>query len=100
MIIIILNMRTIIHDLKEKDLKHLKLNKDDILISSKDCKNHCIGCFSCWVKYPKKCTLNDEYSNIIEHLKNSDELIISFLKNSNMIEQINDDYTLIDDIIE
>ena len=69
-------MRTILHDLKEKDLKHLKVKSDDILINCADCKKHCIGCFSCWVKHPKKCALNDEFSNIVEYLKDSEELII------------------------
>ena len=69
-------MRTILHDLKEKDLKYLEVKSDDILISCIDCKKKCIGCFSCWVKHPKQCALNDEYSNIVEYLKKSDELII------------------------
>lgn len=69
-------MRTIIHDLNEKEVKKIKFNKEDILISSLNCNKHCIGCFSCWVKHPKKCALNDDYSNMTELLKNSDELII------------------------
>lgn len=69
-------MRTIIHDLNEKELKKIKFDKEDILISSLNCHRHCIGCFSCWVKHPKKCALNDDYSNMTELLKNSDELII------------------------
>lgn len=69
-------MRTIIHDLKEKEIKKLKFNKDDKIISSLDCSKNCIGCFSCWVKHPKKCTIRDEYSNIVESIKCSDELIL------------------------
>ena len=69
-------MRTIIHDLKEKDLKKIKFKQDDILLSSSNCNKHCIGCFSCWIKHPKKCTLSDEFSNITEYLKESEELII------------------------
>ena len=69
-------MRTIIHDLKEKEINKIKFNQDDILISSIDCNKHCIGCFSCWVKHPKKCALNDNFSNMAELLKDSDELII------------------------
>ena len=69
-------MRTIIHDLEEKDLKKIKFKKDDVLLSGLDCNKHCIGCFSCWVKHPKECTIKDEFSNITEYLKESEELII------------------------
>lgn len=69
-------MRTILHDLKEKDIKYLKTKSDDVLISCINCKKYCIGCFSCWVKHPKQCALNDEFSNIVEYLKDSEELII------------------------
>lgn len=69
-------MRTIIHDLKEKDIKKLNFSSSDIVLSALDCNKHCIGCFSCWVKHPKKCALTDEYSNIVDYLKDSDEFII------------------------
>lgn len=69
-------MRTIIHDLSEKELKKIKFSKEDKIISSLECKNNCIGCFSCWIKHPKKCALKDEYSNIVESIKNSDELVL------------------------
>jgi len=69
-------MRTIIHDLNEKELKKIKFYKEDKIISSNECKNNCIGCFSCWVKHPKKCAINDEYKNLTEYLKESDELVI------------------------
>lgn len=66
-------MRTIIHDLKKK----IKMfDKNDKVLYALTCKNHCVGCFSCWVKHPKKCIFNDEYKEICEYLKNSDELII------------------------
>ena len=66
-------MRTIIHDLKENEIY---FNKDDIVISSINCNKNCIGCFSCWVKHPKKCALKDEYSDIAEYIRDSDELIL------------------------
>jgi len=69
-------MRTIIDDLKENELKKIKFNKEDILISSINCNKHCIGCFSCWIKHPKKCALNDDFSNMTELLRESDEFII------------------------
>ena len=69
-------MRTIIHDLEEKDLKKIKFQKDDILLSSLECNKHCIGCFSCWIKHPKRCALRDDFSIITDYLKETDELII------------------------
>lgn len=69
-------MRTIIHDLNEKEIKKIKINDDDKVISSLNCSKNCIGCFSCWIKHPKKCALKDEYSNIVESIKDSKELIL------------------------
>ena len=69
-------MRTIIHDLEEKNFKKIKFNQEDKIISSLNCSKNCIGCFSCWIKHPKKCALKDEYSNIVEYIKDSDELML------------------------
>jgi multimeric flavodoxin WrbA len=69
-------MRTIIHDLEEKDLKKIKFEKNDIILSSLECKKNCIGCFSCWIKHPKYCALKDEFSKIADNLKESEEFII------------------------
>ena len=69
-------MRTIIHDLNEKELKKIKFNKDDKLISALNCNKNCIGCFSCWVKHPKRCGIKDEFSNIAEYIKDSDEFVL------------------------
>lgn len=69
-------MRTIIHDLNEKELKKIKFNENDKIVSSLNCNKNCIGCFSCWVKHPKKCAMKDEFSDITEYIKDSDELIL------------------------
>ncbi len=69
-------MKTIIHDLEFLDKKLFNISDNDKVINANDCKNSCIGCFSCWIKHPKKCIYKDEYSNITESLKGSDELII------------------------
>lgn len=69
-------MRTIIHDLNENELKEINFLKDDNVISALSCNKHCIGCFSCWIKHPKKCAIKDNFSNMTELLKDSDELII------------------------
>lgn len=69
-------MRTIIHDLDKNQLNKLKFKNDDIVISSIECNKSCIGCFSCWIKTPKKCILNDNFSTIVENLKKSDEIIL------------------------
>lgn len=69
-------MRTIIHDLNKKDLRRLNISKNDKVLDARNCKNSCIGCFSCWIKHPKRCIYKDNYSNITEYLKDSDELIL------------------------
>ena len=69
-------MRLIIHDLTEADINKFKFNKDDKIISTINCNNNCIGCFSCWIKHPTKCIHNDIYSNIVDYLKITDEFII------------------------
>lgn len=69
-------MKTIIHDLSRKEIKKFNLDSKDSIIFANSCKKSCIGCFSCWIKHPKVCSIKDNYSNIVESLKNSDELII------------------------
>ena len=69
-------MKTIIHDLDFLDKELFNINDLDTVISANECKNSCIGCFSCWIKHPKKCFYNDSFSNIPDSLKDSDELII------------------------
>ena len=68
-------MKTIITDINEYD-SIIDVDSNDKVILARDCKNSCIGCFSCWIKHPKKCIYKDKYSDITESLKNSDELII------------------------
>lgn len=74
-IIIYFSMKTIITDINEFE-SIISVDKNDKVIFARDCKNKCIGCFSCWIKHPKKCIYKDEFSDITESLKNSDELII------------------------
>ena len=69
-------MKTIIHDLELFDKELFDISDSDVVINANDCNNSCIGCFSCWIKHPKRCIYKDEYSDITESLKNSDELII------------------------
>lgn len=69
-------MRIIIHDLEEKDLSKLNLSKLDHIINSLECENSCIGCFSCWIKHPKVCCYNDEFSNLPNLIKDADEWLI------------------------
>ena len=68
-------MRTIITDINlDNDL--FNITNEDKVIYANECKNGCIGCFSCWVKHPKYCIYKDDYSRIVDFLKDSDELII------------------------
>ena len=69
-------MKTIIHDLNEKTIKRMKFDENDKIISSVFCSKNCIGCFSCWVKHPKRCALKDDFSDIVEFIKDSDELVL------------------------
>ena len=69
-------MRTIIHDLKNDLSNNILFDEKDFVIDSLKCNKNCIGCFSCWVKHPKRCALSDDYSNIVDYLKESDELIL------------------------
>lgn len=69
-------MRTILHDFDKKAIKHFDFNKDDKVFSSLECTKNCIACFSCWIKHPKKCCINDSHSKIIDCLGSSEEFII------------------------
>jgi len=69
-------MRTIIHDFKKKEISKFNFNKNDKVISSLECNKNCIGCFSCWIKHPKKCIIKDNFNNMTEILKETNELII------------------------
>ena len=69
-------MRTIIHDLNDNELNGFNFDVNDNVISSLECNKSCIGCFSCWIRHPKRCAINDKFSNIVDSLKDSDEFII------------------------
>lgn len=69
-------MRTIIHDLNLKDVSKINFNKEDKVIFAGNCKNNCIGCFSCWIKHPRYCIYKDEFSNIVSFISKSDEFIL------------------------
>lgn len=69
-------MKTIITDLDNLNKEYFNINSDDLIIYANECKNSCIGCFSCWVKHPRYCIYKDNYSNIVDYLKDSTELII------------------------
>lgn len=69
-------MRTIIHDLEENSLCELSFKTTDNLISANKCNHSCVGCFSCWIKHPKKCVIKDNYSDIVDLISKSNELMI------------------------
>ena len=68
-------MKTIITD-KDDINDIISIDENDKVIYANECKNSCIDCFSCWIKHPKKCIYKDNYSDIVEYLKVSDELVI------------------------
>lgn len=69
-------MRTIIHDLNSSEFNELSKCSEDYIINANECKHNCIGCFSCWIKHPKECAIKDDYSNMVEFISKSSELII------------------------
>ncbi len=69
-------MRTIIHDLDKEKLSKFNFDMEDYIVNANECKNSCIGCFSCWIKHSKYCFYKDNFSKLVDKLKNSDELII------------------------
>ena len=69
-------MRIIIHDLNNENLNKISFTNDDIIIDANNCKNSCVGCFSCWIKHPKKCIYNDDYSNLTELISKCDDLVL------------------------
>ena len=68
-------MKTIITD-KDDINDIISIDENDKVIYANECKNSCIGCFSCWIKHPTHCIYKDNYSNIVDYLKDSTELII------------------------
>lgn len=69
-------MKLILHDLNNNQIKKLHFNESDKIVNSLNCKNNCIGCFNCWIKHPMKCSINDNYNNLVSFLNKSDEFII------------------------
>ncbi len=63
-------MKTIIHDLDEE----LRVN-DSFIINNENIHS-CKGCFSCWVRTPRKCIYKDKIQNISSMLLCSKEIII------------------------
>lgn len=64
--------RLIIYDLPE-ELSAAK--EEDILFSASPVVKSCMGCFSCWVKTPGRCVINDRASVIPKYLSECGELI-------------------------
>lgn len=52
------------------EIKNIVLSKLNI--------NNCLGCFSCWIKTPGKCAINDDMSKAIEDMLWADTIIYSF----------------------
>ena len=73
-----IEMKLLIHDLKEERFKALFPNKmESVQIVSDDRTiKSCIGCFGCWVKTPGACVIRDSYGDMGEYLSKSDEVMI------------------------
>lgn len=68
----------LIHDLnKENKMQIENLMPDNSKIFSKDIGDihPCLGCFKCWLKTPGRCIINDSYTEIPKHIKQTDKVI-------------------------
>ncbi|GAE02729.1 MULTISPECIES: flavodoxin family protein [Clostridium] len=70
-------MKLYIHDLSEQDFKDIaQVQNGDIVISSKDKVQSCLGCYGCWLKTPTKCVVSDEYRQLGKMLACCDDILI------------------------
>lgn len=71
-------MKVLIHDLSESKLKELvpKINDNIKVIGNDGFIEKCVGCFSCWIKTPGECVLNDNYKTLGSIYGKCDEIII------------------------
>lgn len=49
---------------------------ESVLLSEKEIK-HCVGCFSCWIKTPGVCAIDDDMKGLIEQYLGSDIAIFA-----------------------
>ena len=70
-------MTLIIHDMNDIDFnKTIFSNIDNSKIIKVNNIKPCIGCFSCWIKTPGLCCLNDNYNTNGHLLSKCDKLIV------------------------
>ncbi len=66
--------RLIIYDMDEENAQKLSRNKDDIMFAARPAAHNCVGCFSCWIKTPGVCVINDRCSEIPLDITSCDEM--------------------------
>ncbi len=59
-------MNMLIHDLDRHEI--IKCQADDIVLTARNLKQNCKGCWGCWIKTPGKCIIPDGYENIGKNL--------------------------------
>ena len=63
-------MRLIISD------RDVRANERDRVIRANGAQNGCCGCFSCWLKTPGTCALDDELKDMGRLLSDCEELVV------------------------
>ncbi len=68
------NKRFIVYDIPNDVLE--SKNENDILFSANPLVKGCVGCFSCWLKTPSKCSIKDRCSESVRNLAKCDEFVV------------------------
>ena len=69
--------RLILHDVASNNLEFtgITVTADDTVFPADPIVGSCIGCYSCWIKTPGKCAIEDRGQNFAALLSTHDEFI-------------------------
>ena len=69
------NLYTTIQDILKNNMSRNDWDITSFQLSQLDIKS-CLGCFSCWIKTPGKCVINDDAEKVIRAYVKSDVVIL------------------------